>query len=352
VAGVSKPTDWLVTSESKKTGRSTELAELCEALGVACSGAVEETLRINGRRVTLSLRIDSGTVVGVSLKLHWESAPPSAPSIRLTKEDDADRRAKAEGISREVQLNDATFDALIYVDSHTSDDEVKAHFRDPAVRRAAQTLFEKYASDVVIDHTGVVASFKERAGLFGATTLTALLRALLEVGRAGPPRGSHRAHPGDTVFKALLVLTLPTLGAAGYVLWAFVTSHWLTAAGALAGLVAYGLSRLWIRVWVRGASSSHRTAGCLHSLLPLPLVAGGIVLLRLANCALDGSEGTVVQGTVESLQTDEDNHTSAVVKWDTGAEHRVTASSDWVVGRRVENRFYPGTLGFTWTRRR
>jgi hypothetical protein len=349
---VSKPTDWRVTSESKKTGRSTELVELCEALGVACSGALEETLRINGRRVTLSLHVDSGTVVGVSLKLHWEPAPPSGPSIRLTKEDDADRRAKAEGVSREVQLNDASFDALIYVDSHTSDDEVKAHFRDPGVRRAAQTLFEQYATDVVIDHTGVVASFKERAGLFRATTLTALLRALLEVGRAGPPRGPHRSHPGDGVLKALLVLVLPTLGAAVYVVWVYVTSHWLTLAGVLAGLVAYGLSRLWIRVWVRGASSSHRTAGCLHSLLPLTLVAGGIAALRLTNCALDDSEGTLVQGTVESLQTDEDNHTSAVVKWDSGAEHRVSASSDWAVGHRVQNRFYPGTLGFTWTRRR
>lgn len=77
-----------------------------------------------------------------------------------------------------------------------------------------------------------------------------------------------------------------------------------------------------------------------------------IVLLRLTNCALDGSEGTLVPGVVESLQTDDDGDPRALVRWDNGARSSVTTSSDGAVERQVQDRFSPATLGFTWTRRR
>lgn len=126
-----KPPGWVVSSETARTGSYEQLREVCEALGVTCSGAPEERLRINGTLVTISLRIDSGTVVGVSLETRRDEPVADGVSISLTKETAVEVAAKHDGISREVQLGDPEFDVAVYVDSAAGDDEVKRVLRQP-----------------------------------------------------------------------------------------------------------------------------------------------------------------------------------------------------------------------------
>ena len=72
-------------------------------------------------------------------------------SITLREEAMDDRDAKAEGISREHQTGDASFDDLIYIDSPTTDPDLLHAVLCEQVRAAARELFGLGFEHIVID---------------------------------------------------------------------------------------------------------------------------------------------------------------------------------------------------------
>lgn len=82
----------------------------------------------------------------------------------------------------------------------------------------------------------------------------------------------------------------------------------------------------------------------------LNFVTGGIAGARLANCALDTSEGLLVSGTVSSVTTSEDSgRTTATVEWANGERTSDYTSGASAPGDVRERRFFPGRLGAAWT---
>ena len=97
-------------------------------------------------RLTLSARYDA--VARTSNGLVRAIRPMS---ITLRAEDASDREAKAEGISREHQTGDATFDDAIYVDSPTADAAILDAVLSERVKSAAMELVALGFESIVID---------------------------------------------------------------------------------------------------------------------------------------------------------------------------------------------------------
>ena len=345
-----KPTGWVVASETARTGSYEELRPLCEALGVPCSGAPEERLRINGTPVTISLKIDSGTVVGVMLETKRDGPVPDGVSISLTRETAVEVAAKQAGISREVQLGDPEFDVAVYVDSAAGDDEVKRVLGQPHVRRGALTLIKQLATHVFIGKGRVTASFADRANLFHAQTMITLVSALLDVTSGGVPMGPAMRRPGATLSWLLVLTWLGTIVAAWLSFSRYAVSLWLTLGGAALGLLLFLPLSLLLRRTIRGASNSHDAFSWVRALVFLNLVTGGIAGARLANCELDASEGVLVSGTVKSVTTSEDSgRTTATIEWTNGARTSEYVDGSTATGELMERRFFRGRLGATWT---
>jgi hypothetical protein len=150
-----------------------------------------------------------------------EGVPAPRPlDIVLTREDAADRAAKAEGLAVEWQSGDATFDDQVYVRTPTRDPGVLAAVLGPEARAATLALFDQGFESVEIDVDGYVqatlpASALVRPGapdraevvvdLFGR-----LISRLPMLASTGPARG--RAPYASTTQLLMLV------GAAGWLL--------------------------------------------------------------------------------------------------------------------------------------
>ncbi|MDP3499732.1 MAG: hypothetical protein Q8S33_05345 [Myxococcales bacterium] len=347
-----KPPGWVVSSQTARTGSYKELGPLCEALGVSCSGAPEERLRINRTQVTISLRIDSGTVVGVALETKREPVWDGV-SISLTKETAVEVAAKQAGISREVQLGDPEFDVAVYVDTAASDDEVKRVLQQPHVRRGALKLIKQLATHVFIGKDRVTASFEDRANLFHAQTMISLLSAMLDVTSGGVPMGPAMARPGGTLSWLLVVTWLAAVVAAWLSFSRYAISPWLTFGSAAVGLLLFLPLSLLLRHTIRGASNSHDMFSWVRAFVFLNLVTGGVAGARLANCALDSSEGLLVSGTVSSMTTSEDSgKTSATIEWTNGVRTSEEVVEPMATGDTIERPFFRGRLGAAWTWKR
>lgn len=345
-----KPPDWVVSSETVRTGSYEELRELCEALGVPCSGAPEERLRINGTQVTISLKIDSGTVVGVMLETKRAEPVADGVSISLTRETAVEVAAKQAGISREVQLGDPEFDVAVYVDTAAGDDEVKRVLRQPHVRRGALKLVKQLATHVFIGKGRVTASFEDRANLFHVQTMITLLAAMLDVTSGGVPMGPAMRRPGATLSWLLALTWLGTVVAAWLSFSRYSVSLWLTLTGAAVGLLVFLPLSLLLRRTIRGASNSHDAFSWVRGLVFFNLLTGGVAGARLANCELDASEGVLVSGTVKSVTTSEDSgRTSATIEWANGEHTSEDVAASTATGEVKERRFFQGRLGAVWT---
>ncbi len=345
-----KPPGWVVSSETARTGSYEELRPLCEALGVPCSGSPEERLRINRTLVTISLKIDSGTVVGVMLETKRDEPVPDGVSISLTRETAVEVAAKQAGISREVQLGDPEFDVAVYVDTAAGDDEVKRVLRQPHVRRGALKLIKQLATHVFIGKDRVTASFADRANLFHAQTMISLLSAMLDVTSGGVPMGPAMPRPGSTLSWLLVLTWLGTVAAAWLSFSRYAVSLWLTLGGAAVGLLLFLPLSLWLRHTIRGASDSHAAFSWVRGLVFLNLITGGIAGARLANCELGASEGLLVTGTVKSVSTSEDTgRTTATIEWTNGERTSEYVDGSTAPGQVMEQWFFKGRLGALWT---
>ena len=92
----------------------------------------------------VSLCISSGTVTGLDSAI---ATSPDLPDARFRRETREEKRAKAKGITHEVQTGDATFDIRVFVASDHADDDLMAILGHRAVRAAILEL---------LDHTSTV----------------------------------------------------------------------------------------------------------------------------------------------------------------------------------------------------
>jgi hypothetical protein len=76
---------------------------------------------------------------------------PRPMRILLRRESAADKNAKAEGLNREFQTGDASFDDAVYIDSPTTDAELLAEVFGPGVREGAAALIAMGFANVSID---------------------------------------------------------------------------------------------------------------------------------------------------------------------------------------------------------
>ncbi len=177
-------------------------------------------------------------------------------SIELSRESDDERRAKATGVSREVQTGDPDFDRAIYVCSPSEDRVVSRVLASPRLRRAIETLLDDGFVRLEIDdedgeistHRGIsawaAASAEEVAGAFAV-----IAREVPVVDRAG----ELRRPTWPLYLLAGLFLGVPTAVIAALIMGPPLQ----VALGALAGgALGGGLGALFARR-LRGRSDSH-----------------------------------------------------------------------------------------------
>jgi hypothetical protein len=220
-------------------------------LGVEYRGDVELRVGINGTPVGFSLDINSGTVVGVLVRVELEGAPrvsDEGPVITLRRETATDREGKRRGINREVQTGNEGFDAAVYIDSQATDSETRRVLGRSATREAVQTLLASACREVRVTRRAVEGKWTNSADVFGAQPLLDALGLLLVVARGGGPRarGARRA--------AWLPWTLGLVATGAPVLLGWCAFCWtagwgLPVAGAALGFVAGLTARPAWRAW-------------------------------------------------------------------------------------------------------
>jgi hypothetical protein len=212
------------------------------------------------------------------------------PAIILRRETSADRFGKRVGLNREVQLGDAGFDAAVYIETDSPEEDVQRTLADETLRSAVREMLDAGITRVELDPTGLSAVCIARGGVDVATferTAAQLARAatalpLFTAGHVTKPR--NQLGP---------ILTMAGLCMAWPVALVFLKRMPLDGSATLVGIGA-GLG-LWVlfaialvRV-VRGKSDSLRRAGLmgLPTLFLIPMAT--LSALVWANRELDTS---------------------------------------------------------------
>lgn len=136
--------------------------------------------------------------------------------ITLREEDDADRDAKEEGVSREFQTGDARFDARVYIDTTTPDAVLRDVFASSALRDAALALFDEGVRAIALDDregrvTTTLFTFSsrthdERRAERLVRAFEQLVRSTPRVVDSGEPAPADREGAIITVISAIALL--------------------------------------------------------------------------------------------------------------------------------------------------
>lgn len=280
-----KPAGWTVVAEPQTPGVGRELKEICEALGIRSSGNPVQRMRINGVRV--EIRAIQGRVGLLStLTSFRDGALMRGPTIELRPETWKDVNSKDAGETREIQLGDKDFDALVAIDTGASDEEVRRVLAAPSVRKAVQVLVGAGARLQVMPH-GVMVHFPGRDRVSGnIDDVIEWVGALLEVTAAGPAQGPIAARPGEQVVLGLglgfgATSMLATLTLSG------LSGSWLiTSVGLVLGPLALLATRARIAETIRGASNSRTIASAARFLVVLNGSLLGLSAARVASWVL------------------------------------------------------------------
>ncbi len=337
-------------------GKYTQLAEVARALGLAYRGALALDFTVDGAPVTMSLEVDSGTVVGLSLKLALEVPHhvPAGPTLELRKEDDADRTGKRRGINRELQTGDAPFDEAVYVDSDASDDDVLRVLASARVRGAALALLEGGASAVQLTTHHVTVRWKERKtpGVYEPAHLLPALRDVLAVASAGGPHTRGPSQRGRWLPWAALLGLFFGLPYTAVVLGVYAPEdRSLPLLGLLVGPALSIAARPLLARYLAGYSASWARYRISVTGLFLAFALLGAGVPAHLNAALDRSRPVDEPGTVVSVgRRDEENGTTEVeVEWIDGRRTTASVRPPVAAGDTVVQRRHAGALGQSWT---
>jgi hypothetical protein len=326
-----------------------ELVPLMRALDVE-GKAAQVSIACDGIHVVVSLELDSGAVKGLELA----AAAPGLVDLRLVREDEAHRDAKARGIARECQTGDGAFDAAVYVESKTRDADLQIVLAPPAVRAAVMKLLS-VADRVEVQSGSVKVSFPKDAGAFDPATIlerVSLVRVVAGAPRPLAPVDAPVSLAASVARVGTYLLAPLGLGAIvlGNVRYAPIDTRPYVF-GVVIGLVlALAVHPLFRRA-LRGRSTSHKEILLARAatLVWLPCFTTGALFIY--NGAADRSAERVVTLTVISSEVDEDDARELHVKTKDpeGATHEHTLHG-WPTQSptHISVRWRDGALGWTW----
>jgi hypothetical protein len=157
-----------------------------------------------GSEVALDIELEPHPTAGPSpFRRGAEPGLARLPRLKLRRENRRDRFGKALRLNRELQLGDARFDAVVYVESDANDDELRALLHSERARHAAIGLVELGCEVIFNDEGRSLAAvwraippprFEENELGEAMALLSAVADALPVVGAIEPvkawPRGS------------------------------------------------------------------------------------------------------------------------------------------------------------------
>lgn len=340
-----------------ESGQYDELTAVARRLGVPHRGASTLAFDDEGGRTQIELSFNSGTVDGFAVVAF--SHP--FPEVTLRDETDVDRRGKEKGINLEIQLGDPQFDPRVYIETDAYDQAVRALLASPWIRSAVLALLKHcMASRVEFGPRGV--SVHVHLGTGSPIQPERVLEILppLHVLRGAPfvplvdrPRRRTEWSIGMSavacgVGLVAFILVLPTCAP---------SSIALPFLGAGAGLGAFVLAWLGLRLGVRGHSRAYRHYVVAVILSLFACLFWGPVLAMFANVAFDDSKPTEERGKVITVSKDDDGEAVVVGEFgkDRSSAHFGVPAADVCVGDRLVRRKQGGALGFpyhgttTWT---
>lgn len=333
-------------SHVPSVGRSHEaLDAFAKGIG-APAGSLSLTASVDGLACEVSIELDSGrpTVARLAAKV------PGFPRISLRRESTEEIDAKERGVTREVQIGDAAFDARTFIDSSAADDDLRMVLGAPAVRAAILFLLEE---------TGRITFHDDQIVTYCPFTRIPESLAALRVIAGAPRPIAHEEQPlsGRELIADLCTRAAVPIGTALLILsstsWP-VRSNLVILAG-MVGVAAGSLLCVWpLSVVYRGRSDSHRKLRAARMLTfvftPLCIVA----LAVLANARLDGSPERVDELKVDGVSYDDEGprtHLDASREGNDLGRVRITVRDPGKrvkVGQRVTVHTRAGALGERW----
>lgn len=284
--------------------------------------------------------------VKVSVK---RSARSRRPRITLTRETKLDRDEKAQGLLRELQLGDAKFDALVFVESAADDAEVAQALSRDEARLAARRIIQAGAVSIVLEGASVDVKLAVRDGL-NLDTVVDVIDGALTLSRpagSGSARSSSKGWEGTELKGLALSLVVAAGAAAWFAMSSFPSGPVLPLVGAVIGL---GLGYLIGRM-LEGRLDASSTAG--------PVVLMGFVLAGafsgVATLQTINGQGTQQVGEVHGValddatqRTSKDRVVPIDVRWSDGSETTERADRRIRRGDRLTRIIRKGLLGIEW----
>jgi len=328
-------------------GSYVALGAIAKLLGVPYRGDRTLVCDLGEDRLTLDLMVDSSVVRGVTASVFGGPYP----EIRFRKEKPEDLEAKDSGLSREVQIGDADFDARVYIETDAPDEAVR-EVVDRNVRDAVLDMLDVGCNEVRFRARGVEASIENRTiNVCEPNKLKRVVDSLRSLARTAPLEDHTRR---SSFVPALFLATVP-----GVVVAILAHSKWMPRGPALSliglaiGLVLGALARPLVRRAVAGTSTSLRRLRLNWSVtiaLCAQLACGLAVAL---NGALDSSPSIERDGAVTAIQNHETEgaRTKVTVTWSDGSTETILFhdhAGTLVVGALVHETHRRGKIGFAW----
>ncbi len=329
-----------------------ELAPFLRSMGQEGT-ALAVTVTCDGIHQTVSLSINSGSVVGSELV----ALTNGLPEMVLVVESDAHREAMKKGVVVEPQTGDGGFDQSVFIESSAASYDVRIVLSSPAVRAAIRALLD-VGLKIVVTPTYVKTDADRGGEPYEPKVLRERLGWLRIV--AGAPRAkvgadvvvplrASLAKVGSYLVMPFAVLFC-VMGATHYTP---VMLH-IYLAGAAIGFVVFLVVAFVVapRVFY-GQGTALRDIKRMRTMLAgaLPLLGAG--LLTFLNGALDPSPARVHEFAVLSATVDDDHPSDIDVRTqdETGATHTfsfkasVPPSPTTCLVRVV---WHAGAFGWTW----
>jgi hypothetical protein len=340
---------------SAPRGPYTELGPIAAALAVAYAGAPEIRFSRDGLDVVVDLRIDSGMVRGVDVRIGRKGLP----EIEFRRETDADRGSKASGMNVEVQTGDATFDAFVYIESSYRESVLGPLLQSPELRRAIGELVAA-AGTVTLDQDGITVDTRALGlGLLDPARFLPIFGSVLRIAQLFPSLPAGTTTPRERGSGLLLLSAFSfVVGIAFAVLlrdYGQPDSSLLRALGLTVGIALAIAARPLVRARVRGHARStlYLQTTTVASLLGAPLLMMSVLVF--VNAFFDPSIPVRLSGKVVAAKNYLDDGTpmaDLTIAWNDGKNEdfslhdtkpAIQVGDDAALVRRK------GLLGFSWT---
>ncbi|MBM4776725.1 MAG: hypothetical protein GQE15_03390 [Archangiaceae bacterium] len=329
------PTAWRISERDAKA-----LDELGDRLGEAASEPLQ--LQVNGSQVEVDHTNARTVIISVA-----RSVPSRRPRITLTRETKLDRDEKAQGLLRELQLGDAKFDALVFVESSADDAQVAQALSRDQARLAARRLIQTGATSIVLEGAHVAVTLTLRDGM-NADTLVTMIDGALELSRPGAsaaPRGKGWV---GTELQGLAVSLVVATGVAAWLsTTTFPTGPVLPLLG---GIVGLGVGFVIGRILEGRLSASSTVGGVVLIGLAISGALSGVATLQVIN-----GQGTEQLREVHGVALEDasrgigkDRVRPIDVRWSDGSVTTERAHSTTRRGDRLTRIVRKGLLGIEW----